>query len=194
MIPKGLFTQIGMLIVSVGIIFTYIKPAFGEVAAIQDNIQTYQMERDKVISVNSLLSKLVTDMESVSSEDQRKLLTYLPDSVDGINVSRDLFLITLQSGVLYKDVRDMGLVARGSKNNRVEDSEEELGPEGHQFGLSVEGTYDQLKNLFRLIEQNNYPLEVQSVSIDKLDGGFLGAEITFVTYSFRSDITSEPVF
>lgn len=194
MFPKGLITQIGMLIISASIIFTYIQPAFGEVAKIQDNIQTYKVERDKVVIVNSQLSKLVADMESVSPEDQRKLLTYMPDSVDELNVLRDLHLITQQSGVLYKDVRYMGPAERGSKKKNRANSEEEFGPDGYQFGLSVEGTYDQLKNLFRLVEQNNYPLEVQSVAISKLEGGFLGAEIIFVTYSFQSDITSEPTF
>lgn len=190
MIPKGLTTQIGMLIVSAGIIFTYVQPAFGEVAKIQDNIQTYQIERDKVVSVNSQLSRLMAQMESVSNDDQRRLLTYMPDSVDEINVSRDLLLITIPSGVLYKDVRYTGLADRASKKNRAA-TEEESGPEGHQFSLSVEGTYEQIKNLFRLIEQNNYPLEVRGVEISKLDGGFLGADLILVTYSFQSDITNE---
>ena len=47
MIPKGLFTQIGMIIVSVLIIITQINPIFAEIKAVQDSISVYQEERLK---------------------------------------------------------------------------------------------------------------------------------------------------
>lgn len=191
MMPKGLVTQLGMVAVSIGIVITYIQPAFGEVEDIQNNIATYKTERDKVVTVNSRLSELMSDMGSVSNDDQRRLLTYMPDSIDEIAVSRDLLLITLQAGILYKDVKYGGL---GDRKGKKGSQAAEVSSQPHVFMLSVEGTYEQLKNLFRLLEQNNYPLEVQEVSIGKLEGGFLSAEIRLVTYAFKSDITNDPSF
>lgn len=185
--PKGLFTQLSMIVVAAAIIFTYVRPAFVEVGKIQDDIGLYQEERQKVLSVNSRLSSLVSQMDSVSVEDRRRLLTYMPDTVDDLSVSRDLLLITRQAGVLYKDVGYSG-PGKGSKNTS---SGASVLPEPQQFTLSVEGTYTQIKNLFTLLEQNHYPLEIHGVSIGKADGGFLTVEIELMTYSFNSDIDNQ---
>lgn len=189
---KGMISQIGMVVISAGVIFTYLKPAFGEMTKIQENIQTYKTEIDKVVSVNSQLAGFLTRKESVSADDQRRLLTYMPDSVDGIAVSRDLYLIALQSGVLYKDVNYSGPVDVEPAGDDA--ASETLRPKGYGLSLSVEGTYEQIKNLFRLIEMNNYPLEIQGVTIGKLEGGFLSVELDLVTYSFQGEASQELIF
>lgn len=190
MIPKGLFTQIGMVIVAVSIIITYVQPAFAKIGSVQDIIEVYSQERKKVESVNAKLSKLMSDIENVSNDDRRQLLTYLPDSVDEIAVPRDLVLITAEAGVLYKNSSFVGL----DETLTPKSSGESINlPKAYSFTLSVEGTYDQLKNLFRLMEQNNYPLEVRSVEIDKIDGGFLGAEIQLITFSYQDQIMDNKI-
>ncbi len=189
MIPKGLFTQIGMMIISVGIIITYIQPSFAEVEVIQDNIEKYQIEREKVVSVNSKLSSLALTMDSVSGEDKRRLQTYLPDAVDSISVSRDIYLITEQAGVFYKGVEYAGQEKETRNRNRTETTSD-TATEPHTFSLTVEATYEQLKDLLRLLEQNSYPLEVHNMEITKMEGGFLGVSLDLVTYSFRNEVSS----
>jgi hypothetical protein len=185
---KGVFTQFVMVIISIGIVFTYIKPAFDEIEIIQNETKTYEGEIDKVLSVNSQLSDLQTTMESVSMTDRYRLLNYLPDSIDEIKVLRDLYLINKRAGTLYVGVTSNS-DQRGTQRKNA--NQNETGPDQHAFNLSVEGTYTQVKNLFRLLEQNNYPLEVQNVSISPAEGGFLSVSIDLVTYSFKNDITSQ---
>lgn len=190
MIPKGLFTQIAMIIIAIAIIITYVQPAFGEIGGVQDNIEIYAKERMKVESVNMQLSSLLSKINSVSNEDRRQLLTYLPDVVDEIAVPRDLVLITREAGILYKSSSYVGV----SDVTNLTDSEKELNlPKAYTFNLSVEGTYSQLKNLFNLMEQNNYPLEVHAISVKKIDGGFLQAEIELVTYSYQEQIIDNKI-
>lgn len=186
MIPKGLFTQIGMVIIAIAIIITYVKPTFTEISEVQDSIEVYQSERAKVESVNEQLATLLSRMEGVSNDDKRRLQTYLPDTVDGISVRRDLTLITQEAGVFYKDTSYGGESYNNSNRNNKTQDEVGGNPTAHSLTLSVEGTYTQLKNLFRLIEQNNYPLEVSSVSIQKIEGNFLSADIDLTTYSYKS--------
>lgn len=188
MIPNGLLTQIGMLIVSVAIIFTYIQPSFAEVEQTQNEIVTYQEERQKVVAVNSRLSSLVSQVDNVPNDDRRRLLAYMPDKVDKLNISRDLLLITQEAGVLYRNVGYEEAPKNATRQNTAA-AADATQPIPHQFTLSVEGTYSQLKGLFALLEQNHYPLEVQEVSIQKIDGGFLSADITLTTYAFN--FTSE---
>lgn len=188
MIPKGLFTQIAMVVLSIAIIFTYVKPAFDEIRSVQDDIGVYQTEHSKIISVNDKLSTLVNQLESVSNEDQRRLSTYLPDTVDSIAVQRDLKFITSEAGVVYKNVSYESDATNKPARREVEESEN--APQAHSFLLSVEGRYEQLKNLFELLEQNNYPLEIQTVEIEQAEGGFLTASIQIATYTYQSPLNN----
>jgi len=179
MITKGLFIQILMLVTSVAIVITFIQPKFTEITEVQDNIATYQQKRTEVLSVNSKLASLTSRLEGVSSNDQRRLFDYLPDKVDSISVIRDLYLISNQAGVFYKDANFAG------EDKTIEESENPFGnPVKHTFELSVEGNYNQIKKLLSLLESNNYPLEVHDLNIAKIEGGFLSANISLVTYAY----------
>lgn len=184
MIPTGLFSQIGMIIISVGIIFTYIQPTLSGISLIQDDIFLYQTKFGKVAGVNDRLDSLVDGVRRVSTEDRNRLNTFLPDSVDGIDVSRDLFIIAKEAGLLYVD--SQYLTDESSVNSRsVNNSSDDFVPDGHLLELSVEGTYDQIKRLFSLLEKSDYLLELDNLNVSKLEGGFLEAVITLRTYSYK---------
>jgi hypothetical protein len=185
MIPKGFFTQIAMIGIAVVIAFTYIQPTIAEIGKIQDDISVYQEERGKVVGVNLQLETLVSRLEGVSTADNRRLLTYMPNSVDQVSVARDLYSIVKESSVQFVDVTSQKETGnrRGAQEVVAENQ-----PKPHTFVLSVEGTYGQIKTLFALIEQNHYPLEVKSVTMDSLEGGILSAELTLVTYAFNNDL------
>ncbi|MCD5381000.1 MAG: hypothetical protein LR008_00305 [Candidatus Pacebacteria bacterium] len=186
MIPKGLFSQVGMIVVAAAILITYVQPAFDGIASVQDSIEVYNQEIGKVVDVNSNLATLVTKLQSVSNEDQRQLITYMPDSVDVIAVPRDLTLITNEAGVLYKNAIYVGEIDSAAS----ESAKHMQLPSQHSFTLAVEGTYSQFKNLFRLLEQNHYPLEVREANIQQIDGGFLTAQIDLIVYSYQEPIDS----
>ena len=101
MIPNGLFTQIGIVIVSVGILFTYVRPEFAAIGATQDEIAAYQTERTKIDEVNNRLSTLQGRMRQVSPEDERRLNAYIPQTIDELAVVRDLQFISERAGVLF---------------------------------------------------------------------------------------------
>ena len=197
MIPKGLFTQIAVVIISVGIIFTYIQPAFDEIGETQDIISRYQTERGKVEEVNRELSRQISVLESVSGNDQRALLTYMPDDVDVVSVMRDIKYLTDQSGAIFVDILDEGLAStEDERNNRstsfvTAQTESDDAAYARTITFNVEGSYQQIKQLFQLMEQNDYPLEAHAVRIDSTEGGFLGAEIQLRTYSHLEPVIVE---
>jgi len=184
MIPKGLFAQIGMVILSVAIIITYVEPAFRDIGEVQDNIAVYQTEKEKVSLVNDQLNSLLQIQKDVSLVDQNRLLTYMPDedTIDPIAIPRDLALISVQAGVIYKNAAFVGSSDKSSADVTEED------PQAYTFSYSVEGTYTQVKNLFSLLEQNHYPLEVRDLSISRIEGGFLSVEMTIDTYAYRNSL------
>ena len=56
MVPSGLFTQIAMIGLSVGIVITYIMPTFDEIKLLQDNISDHQIEIAKDITLSVIVS------------------------------------------------------------------------------------------------------------------------------------------
>jgi hypothetical protein len=66
-------------------------------------------------------------------------------------------------------------------------------PQEYTFDLSIEGTYEQIKNLFGLLEQNNYPIDVQTLSIQMKDGGFLTADMGLSVYAHKSSVSNEEI-
>jgi hypothetical protein len=190
MIPKGLFTQIGMVIVAVAIIIMYVKPTFFEIGSVQDTIGVYNKKREEVETVNSKLSSLLSSISNVPNEDNRRLYTYMPDEVDEIAVLRDLVFISNESKVVYKDSKFIG-VAKDNGSQNLENVSNL--PRVYTFTLSVTGTYESLKKLFSLLEKNDYSLEVQGLNVTKSEGDFLETEIELVTYAYQEPIIDNKI-
>lgn len=182
MIPIGLFSQIALIILSVMIIVTFVKPKLEEVKTTEDSIAIYQEEQMKVETVNKKLSDLKNEITAISDTDRRNLLTYMPNRVDTIAVPRDIETIAKGEGALLKSVRDAGEVKEAV--GEVSSVSPNM-PLAHDFDFSIEGSYEQLKNIFSAFEQNAYPLEVHELHIIELDGGFLQANGKVRTYSRR---------
>ncbi len=189
MIPKGVFTQTLLIIISVGIVITYVKPEFSNINETQGKIATYKEERDMVISVNSQLSDLVANLENnVTNDDQRRLFTYLPNDVDEISIARDVYIMVQESGLLYNDVSYLDSKDSRSLRKSVE---VDNAPTPYSFELSVEGSYSQIKHFFGLLSQNNYLLEIQDLTIEKIEGGFLKVNMNFNAYSYNNSAVSD---
>ena len=183
MIPRGLLMQIAITILSVGIIVSYVKPAFDLIAKNQNQIGVYKEEFVKVAEVNAKLAQLSSDVSAIDAVDQRRLLTYMPDIVDTIVAPRTLEAIAEESGVTLKNVTSETETKKTSSSDTVSVVDPTVQPQAAIFAMAFEGSYDQLKKLLQLLEQNEYPLEITSLKITKLEGGFLSVDMTITTYS-----------
>lgn len=184
MIFNSFVTQIGMLILGVGIVFTYVKPTFAEIGTMQTTIAQYQEEQRKVNEVNAQLARLVSEVNTVTANDMRALTTYLPDEVDHVAVSRDIFIMADLSEVYLEDVTYDGILveALGSE------AEAELIPTQHAFSTTVSGTYDQVKSFLQLLEQNNYPLDIKELTMVGTETGIISTNLLIITYSYKTTI------
>lgn len=183
MIPSGLFTQIALIIISVGIILTYITPTFENISTAQEQIAVYQDELGQVSAVNALLQTKLQQIDQVSDTDLNRLLTYIPDTIDVLAVMRDLENITNQSGARVIDITDNGPLEETTESREQRRGSVDEGPYPYIFALTVEGTYNQVKELITLMENNEYPLEPRRVLLEVSEGGFIQATIDVHTYS-----------
>jgi hypothetical protein len=187
MMPTGLFSQIALVALSVGVIFMYVKPALDEVKKTQDAISVYETEYTKVYQVNEKLNRLFNSLNVVNLDDKQKLLTYMPDVVDTVAVPRDIKAITDKEAVILRQIKYVGLKQKEIDNGYIDPllTSQPIGqalPEAHVFLLNFEGSYGQVKAVLRNLEQNAYPLEVHNLAIEKSDGGFLNVTMDLITY------------
>lgn len=187
--PTGLFSQIALIVLSLGIIFTYIKPVLGEIGSLQDNIAVYQTERQKVSDVNQKLDRVSSAVSAISTDDQRRLLTYIPDQVDSVAVPRDLNSIAQSAGVILSQIQYEGPQESTAETGFVDPTSiaatsgfSNFKPEAHVFTFEFEASYEQVKAVLALIEKNAYPLEVHEMIIEQTDGGFLSVNLKLITY------------
>lgn len=184
MIFNSFVTQIGMLLLGVGIIFTYVQPTFAKIGTMQTTIAQYKEEQEKVNEVNGQLASLVAKVNEISASDMRALTTYMPDAVDHVAVSRDIFTIAELSGVYLQDVTYDGEVAPIVNP----EAGPQLQPTQHAFSTTVSGTYDEVKYFLQLLEQNNYPLDMQEMSLVGTEIGLINADMVLITYSHTKNI------
>lgn len=189
MIPKGLFTQIAMIILSVGIAFSYVSPTFTAIGEKQDSLALYQAELRKVEAVNQKLESLLAKDNGIDPDDRAKLLTYMPDRVDEVAVMRELSFIVEQSGMTLNTIEyELGVQDR-SDNLPTVSNVVSMVP--HSFKFTVDGTYPQFKDLLTFLSQNHYPLEIQELSVGDAEEGFVSADLTLVTYEIEVAAPSE---
>lgn len=178
MIFNSLITQIVMAAVALGIIFTYVQPTFLKIGTAQSAIRQYEIESQKVDEVNIKLQTLVAKVNNMSERDKNALAIFMPDTIDQVAVSRDIYILSKRSGSYLKSIKYQGIKAA----TVIVDPKIKL-PVKHDFTASVSGTYDQIKNFLTSLEKNNYPLEVHGFKLSSTDTGLIEVNLSIITYS-----------
>lgn len=180
---KGLFSQLVIIAIAIGIIITYVKPTLAQIGVTQDDTAIYREERKKVAFVNQQLAQLVTKINQVPALDREALETYLPNpnNVDVIGVPRDLEFMTESVGANFLQANLASIADAAYATDEVR-----LVP--YAFNFSFDATYDQAKAILSLMEQNNYPLEIHSMEVSTEDqGDTLQVDMIVVTYAYQSE-------
>lgn len=177
------FAQIVMAILALGMMFFYINPTFTHIGVLQDSIVRYQEEKGKVDNVNATLAGLKQKINNIPLEDQKSLLTYLPEDIDQMSVSRDILTMSEDSSVFLKSIR----YDKSAPVTDVDSKEENLLK--HTFALSLVGDYENVKSLLEKFEINNYPLEIKELTISTDETGSIVADVILNTYSYSNTNT-----
>jgi Tfp pilus assembly protein PilO len=174
---NSFLAQIMMTVLALGMLALYVRPTMDEIGKTQDSIVEYQNEKARVNEVNAKLASMVSRVNQISSADMTALLTYLPDNVDYVSVSRDVYGMAESSGIFVNSVKYSGTHVETQIDG------EPIQPKRHDFSVAFTSSYDQLKVFLKKLEQSNYPLEVLDFKASVDDEGLISTEMTLVTYS-----------
>jgi len=182
----SLISQVLTIGLSIAIVMLFIMPSWEDIGSIQTQIDEYIEDRETIESVNAELAGHLAKLSSISPSNVDRLTTYMPPFVDEIKVMRDVQFIVGASGSVFKMVEYGGVDAK--LQAPMPGGDERLSPVAHQFSVIAEGTYSQIKDMLSLLEQNEYPLEVHSLVLTPIDGGFITLDAVLHTYA--DEVTS----
>ena len=176
---NSFLAQILMMVLAVGMLVFYVSPTFDKIGKVQDSIIEYNTERTRVNEVNAQLASLISDVNQISSADMTALLTYMPDQIDHVAVSRDIYNMAEGTGVSLNAVKYSGTQVEALVDGELPK------PKRHDFAVAFTVTYDQLKTFLKVLEQNNYPLEVIDFKASTDEFGLISTEMVIATYSHQ---------
>jgi hypothetical protein len=170
-----LITQIVLLVLSTTLIFTFIKPAFGDIKMKQDRLFLYKDTVAKLEELNQTLQSLVSTKNAFSSNDLETLNVFIPETIDSLKVMRDIesMFVILNKPLLSLTPKEL-VAPRSSEDGESESPV--IVPTGasitdtvHQdFEIKFVGTYFDAKQILEMLERNETLLEVVEFSIDPL--------------------------
>ncbi len=197
--------QILLLAIAGAIAFGVIKPKFEDIRADQNEIVSYREAIENIGRYNQTLQTLLNEYNALPASDRDALLRYLPEDIDVAAVSRDISNIVELNRLLLLDISfsdptpitttspTEGVVVDPYMAETYSDPASATGVAGaapsglysQKFQVSAAGTYDQMKEMLRDFEQNNYPLRLIefSFSLDDSSSGLIQYSFTLETYA-----------
>ena len=178
---NNVLIQVAMMGLAAAIGYLYVYPTFLEIGQTQDDIVEYKSRTQEVASVNLSLTNVVQKANAIADSERRRLERYMPVLVDDVAVPRDVLAIATAAGVIITNISQHTVSAP-----QLEEGSEMIVdvPQIAPLSLSVSGTYEQIKTLLLLLEQNDYPLSVSSLTLSGAEGGFISADFELETYQF----------
>ena len=198
--------QVLLLIIAAAIAFGVIKPKFEDIRVDQNEIASYRSAIENIDQYNQTLQTLLNDYNSLPASDREALSRYLPESIEVAGVSRDISNIVDLNRLLLLDISfgvatpvtttiNEGVVVDpymaesfSNESTGLVGDVSGVAPSGlysQSFEVSVVGTYDQMKEMLKDFEQNDYPLRLLSLSfsLDDSSSGLIQYSFTLETYA-----------
>lgn len=200
-----------LIVVAVIIIATVIRPEFEKIKTKQTTLAEYQDAIEKVGAYNRELEQKMSLVDSFSRADVAALDRFIPDSVDRVKVASDLATIIESSGLELQDVgaADLDEVGTGRRSlvnlTTTEDFNQGSTVSGEadtslrnrltpvMFNVRAIGTYEAMKEMLSKMEQNAYPLRLDSFEFSSLEAGskLYSFELKVVTYELSNKSNEE---
>lgn len=157
--------QIALLVIAIAMFVTYTQPTFAEIRQLQDELFQYTDVTTKASDFNQKLRELISREASFRSSDLAAMDTYLPTSLDTVAVMADIAAIARRSGVTLGSL-SAGDDTAGNSQVVVEGTDATANlTSSHDFSVTVDGNYENLKQFLDNLEKNKYPLEVVDFQI-----------------------------
>lgn len=163
--------QLILIVISVALVMSFVKPKLEEVEVKQAEISNYTEAISRASEYNQAVNEKINRVNNFPRADQIALDRFIPDAIDAVVVSRDLENIVKKNQMLLVDmevgeVSPVLVTTSGGPNNEFASLAEEAQRSlfKQNFHVDAIGTYENMKKMLGDLERNSYPLRLVNMS------------------------------
>jgi len=172
------------LAISVGLFFTYIKPAHSTLVEFQDQQTKLEDVLGDAKTLGKRLNTLLNTYAGFNSTDMKRLEKMVPDSVDAVRLIIDIDALAEKNHVTLNTF-DVPRLDSGTKGVSLPGVPDALG--SATLSVTCSGRYDDFKAFLMSLEDNLTLFDVTVLALDASTGqGTEGAGIYNYTLSMRT--------
>lgn len=179
---------IGCLLLALGLFFGYIQPTWaGSIASKKSQITSYESALAAADRYKSKEAQLTTARNSIPPESIARLNSFLPDSIDNVQIILDLDALAARSGVKLSnfDIKSTSASTEVAGDPATGGLQAGSVIDSAEITLTVTGTYTAFRGFLSQIEQSLRMLDVVNISVKDSKTGVYGYDLTIRIYSLH---------
>ncbi len=173
-----IITPILLVVVAIGLFFSYLKPAFSNLRASQGRLEAIEKTINESDGLLKNYQDLRTRLSTISQEDKKNLYKILPEVMDPVRMIIDLDNLATKNGLKITsfelpEIRSEFERKNGNstkKQTSTGSGESASDPVGKGvLGIECEGKYEQFKLFMSEIEQSMALMDVVNLYMQGVD-------------------------
>lgn len=180
------------ILVAIGVFFGYVRTTWqGSVASSKAEIESYDRALSAAAEFRAKEAALETERAQLPPAALERLNTFLPDSVDNVQLILDLNALATRSGISLSDFTmndgskkgDANSGGQGASSLGANQSFAAASPfDSLTMTVRAVGTYNAFRSFLAGVEQSLRPLDVTEITVQDSDTGVYTYEVTLAFY------------
>ena len=177
-------TAIVLLLLSVGLFYTFINPLYEEVKELQTLANEYRGVLKNVSNIIDLRDRLLVAYQSLPQTEINRINKVLPDNINTVRLALDLDSMASRFGVSIKNIQVTTARASGNENVIVMPSSSNT-YETANVSFSFVSNYTNFIRILANLERNLRIMDIRSITFRSSDSGLYEYTISVDTYWLR---------
>ncbi|KND48656.1 MAG: putative pilO [Parcubacteria bacterium C7867-005] len=176
-------TSLTLLLISIGIFYTFIDPKYKEVKILRSNAEQFESILSNVEELKEKRSDLLIKYQSIPRVEVDRLAKMLPDNIDTVRLAIDFDSIAAQYGISIKGIQ----ADSSGVDNSAAIIQTGSGAPYEEVSVSFRfvASYDNFRKFMEDIEQSLRVIDVKSVTFQATDNGLYEYSVAIQTYWLR---------
>jgi Tfp pilus assembly protein PilO len=188
-----LISPIISIILAFVVFFFLAKPMFADIKANQDETNQYKEAVDKAAQFNNQLQSLITQRNSFSASQLKRLETLVPYDIDEVRALVDLKALAEQNGLFFGNIGvKEPKQSNSSKNAQAGTSGASMSAadfDSIDISFGVIGTYEQMRAFLSDIEHNLVMMDIMNLSFSTTESNLSLYNFTVRLHAIKSNPT-----
>ncbi len=174
-----------LLLISVGLFYTFIGPQWQDVQALQIQEASFSTALDNVNTLVAKRDQLLAQYKNIPPEQIDQLSKILPNNVDTVNLALDLSTVAALYGISIKSVETSANSQLSAGNNINASAVDATAVAPYQtvfVTFTFTSTYDNFRKLLNDLEKSLRILDVQEVAFKTGTNNLYDYRVSIETY------------